>query len=288
VAVSEGHIQAAKDKLAADLEAGEISAEAHLEGMAIVADAEEEELEESKRRAQEKAEAWMDATDLINDTAQSVMFSMIEISNNQTQTELDNIDKQTQATLEALGLQEETKIESLERQRAKAIEDGDLTTAAELQDSIDRQKIIEEAEEEKAIVKYEGAVEEWELRKTMALVDFAAATIKTFATMGFTPWAWAAVAAGGVMFGAQMAALESAKPQKPSFETGGTFIADQPQLIQVGEGAGSERVTVEQTGGSSAGPETFRLISGSGDMLGWIQREGFNNGNLRVPKRNII
>ena len=78
----------------------------------------------------------------------------------------------------------------------------------------------------------------------------------------------------------QLAAVQAAPI--PSLATGGSFVANEPTLIEVGDNAsGQEKVTVEPLGGSGGGSsDRFRLVSGSGDFLGWIQREGIDNGKL--------
>ena len=88
--------------------------------------------------------------------------------------------------------------------------------------------------------------------------------------------------------GAVQAAAILATPV-PAYATGGSFIADKPQMIQVGEGAGSEKVTVEQASGSTGGGgDQFRLLSAGGDFLGWIQREGIDNRGLRSSRGGAI
>jgi len=111
-----------------------------------------------------------------------------------------------------------------------------------------------------------GLAQESLARAAISLVP--GPTFNPFAAAGYTAAAAGAYAASGLV---------------QSFATGGNFTANEPTLIEVGDNAsGQEKVTVEPLGGSSGGhsSDRFRLVSGSGDMLGWIQREGINGGKL--------
>ena len=130
--------------------------------------------------------------------------------------------------------------------------------------------------------------ENWRREKAFstaqAIINTAVAITKAL-TGALPPWNFILAGLSAAAGAAEIAVIQG--QAMPAFETGGTFIADQPQLIQVGEGAGSERVTVEQTGGSSGGNDSMILNIDGEQFNGWLQNK-INNGNIRIPRRNII
>jgi len=69
--------------------------------------------------------------------------------------------------------------------------------------------------------------------------------------------------------------------------TGGEFVANEPTPIMVGEGAGSEKVKVEQVSGNSGGNDIMILNIDGDTFTGWIQSK-LDNGNIRLPRRAIV
>ena len=101
----------------------------------------------------------------------------------------------------------------------------------------------------------------------------AGASLNFVSAAGYTAAAAGAYAASGLV---------------QSFATGGSFIADNPQLIQVGEGAGSERVTVDQASGSTGGSERIYASVDGGDGFWMTLQRGVDNRKLRIPERSIV
>lgn len=157
---------------------------------------------------------------------------------------LDAIDVETAATLEALGLTEDTKIESLQKQLAAAIADGDTETAAELQDSLDREVILQDAEDSKAIIteasekkiaeiRYKSEVAQWEAKKLSTIASGAAAVISSFQNGGGWPWGLIPAAAMTGIVTAQVLTIDKAKPVQ-AFEHGG-IVLQQPGTSTTGD-----------------------------------------------------
>jgi len=162
----------------------------------------------------------------------------IELIDEQLQAQLEAIDAAEAAELAALGIVEETELQSLQRQLADALAVGDLITAAQLQDSIDRLLIqdnydaqrlalqeaaeaeTERLEEEKARriaeLQYKQAMYAWTLDSLAVAAKAAVALAAAVATLN--PWVIAEATVGAIAAGLQIAA---AKPSAPAFADGG-------------------------------------------------------------------
>jgi len=97
-------------------------------------------------------------------------------------------------------------------------------------------------------------------------------TFNPAAAIGYTAAAAGAYAASGAV---------------QNLATGGSFVANQATPIMVGEGGGSERVTVEPIGGGSSGGGSMILNIDGTQFTGWIQ-DKLDNGNIRLPRRAIV
>ena len=93
--------------------------------------------------------------------------------------------------------------------------------------------------------------------------------------------------AGAAGYTAAAAGAYAASGLVQNLATGGSFVANQATPIMVGEGGGSERVTVEPIGGGSSGGGSMILNIDGTQFTGWIQ-DKLDNGNIRLPRRAIV
>jgi hypothetical protein len=108
--------------------------------------------------------------------------------------------------------------------------------------------------------------------------------------MGFTPWAYAAAAAGAITYGLQRAALLEARPQAPTAQTGGRFtVPDNPansrgdsQVMRVNPG---EEVDVIPRGESGTIQNISVALDGS-VLITYINRK-IESGEIRITTDNI-
>ena len=135
----------------------------------------------------------------------------------------------------------------------------------------------------------------WEVMK-QAGKDAISGLLKAFAEM----WTVRAVAelaklnfASAALFTGAAIGATAAASTVQNFATGGSFVTDSPTMVGgslAGDNAsGREQVDITPLGGSGGDDSgTFRLISGDGDMLGWIQRVGIDNGALHSSQGGRI
>lgn len=230
-------------------------------------------------------------------TANAVLSSVAQLSNAviglyqaQSAAAIEAIDRQTRAQLEAAGLAEETKIESLQRELAAAVAAGDDETAAQKRQALDRERILEAAERRKAQVQYDYALAQWELQRLSAIATGAQAVLNALATQPF-PLGLALAGVAGVASGIQLAAINAARPQPPTAQTG-----TGPSGIVVPETGGradsvavmaspGERVMVEPRGGGM-GTMNIRVDIDRQTLIN-ITNRAIESGEIRITTRNI-
>ncbi len=142
------------------------------------------------------------------------------------------IDNETQALLKSLGIQEDTKLESLEKRLEEAIAEGELETAAELRQEIQRTQILDDAEARKQELRLEADAEVKKLNREQAvrekaLAIFNAGINTASAIIGFlaNPGGFVGIGfsvAAGITGGTQIAAIAS--QPLPSLQTGGIVL----------------------------------------------------------------
>ena len=190
---------------------------------------------------------WDDWTNLALDAIQKIASALEALNRASTKMRLDALDKQMNAELAAMGLIEDKRKNRYTAERETAqrkLKDlqNDLRTAKTLErrnelkkaaeeKAIELDKLAEkEAQEEKkmaieeryarkkAQVEYEGALMSWNLKRVGLIASTAQAVMAAYAA-GFP--AGAIMAALAIATGAiQLAALEMARPQPPSFAVG--------------------------------------------------------------------
>lgn len=129
-----------------------------------------------------------------------------------------------------------------------------------------------------------GAKKAFAITKALASSETVINTAAAIAEASPNPLAIAAAVALGA---AQLVKINTAKA--PSFATGGSFVTNKPQMIQVGE-AGPEEVTVNPVsgGGSGGGSErVFASVDGGEGFWMTIQR-GIDNRNLHSTAGGVI
>jgi hypothetical protein len=285
----EGHFDRARAKLGLDLANNKITVAAYLEGIGKVNDAE-------KKSGDDLAKYKKQALQATYDGALTIANDLQELSRASADAEIADIDRNVQAQLAALGLLEDTKIQSLQKRLDKAIELGDTETANDLQDSIDRQEILDQAEKDKAEVLYQAALEQWKLGGWVMLAEKAIAIQKAISSAPF-PWNIPAIIATTASSLIQGAAHDKAKPQPPSFETGGIVLPKSGgSLINVAENGSPELMLNSGSSGQKllqdfadqivnkmGVNQTFQLVLPNGRIIAEAAAPSYNSGN--VPLR---
>lgn len=136
-----------------------------------------------------------------------------------------------------------------------------------------------------------GNITLWEGFK-QAGKDAVSALLKSLAEMAIVQ---AAISAAGFnfvsagLYTAAAGAGYAAAGAVQGFATGTSgFIANQPTMIMTGEGAQSEKVTVEPLSGNSGGGNDMMILNVDGEQFtGWIQRQ-LNNRQLQVPTGSVV
>lgn len=197
------------------------------------------------------AENWLEYGSTVSSIFTSLYSSLVDLRKANADAEISEIDRvrdaeiaavdeRTQSLLESLGLAEETQSESLARRLQEALDAGDTETAGELSQEIERERILQEAEDEKAAIelaaakesaqlKYEAEIAAWNFSKVSAAFTGAEAAVKAFNALAGIPLVGpilggVAAAAVGVTTGIQIAAINRNKPQLPALQTGGIVL----------------------------------------------------------------
>lgn len=285
----------------------------------------DKEAEEKKNRLKERQDAYKQTYDIVYDAAKSFFNSLTDLKVNQinaeiseiersTKAQLSAIDEETKALLESLGLQEETKIESLQRRLQEAIDAGDTETANELNQELQREQILQNAEDEKnaiqeasekkvAELKYKAELAAWRASKINAAIAGAEGAIQAYKALAGIPYVGpalgiAAAAAVGIAAAAQIAAINANKPQAPQLATGGIVLPQSggtPAVLaengaaELALNAGSEGEALLQqfaskvanAGGSGGGSFVLQLFM-DGRIVAENSADYYNNGIVKV------
>jgi TP901 family phage tail tape measure protein len=232
-------------------------------------------------------------------TFKGLMGSISQLYKAMTNERLADLDDRMERELEAAGLLEETEIERLQAELDAAIAAGDTETAEQARQDIERLKIEQKYEQQRAQIKYEGERKIWAVTLTTAIADGAAAIISGFATKPFIPVGIIAGALATGLVAAQLAVVAKNKPQPPSFARGGIVIpsgsegrevtvADDGAELLLSEGSQGEaflnqfaqRIS-DQIQGSQGGNINIQLYV-DGKKLAESNANYFNNGIVRL------
>lgn len=132
------------------------------------------------------------------------------------------LDRQLEAELEAAGVSEETERERLEKELEAAKEAGDVELQQKLENDIKRLEIEEKFEKEKAQIQYKAELFAWQIKLTSAIAALAQAIMVATAAGPF-PFNLPAIGFA-VAQGVNVGAVAAAKPQPPTFDTGGVSL----------------------------------------------------------------
>lgn len=167
---------------------------------------------------------------------------LLQAMNQAQQAAFDNqlarLEKERDMRLEEAGLAEDTAVEKAEKELKAAEESGNQELIQESKQALERAKIEEDYQKQKAELEYKSALAGWEIQKTLARIQLAAAPLNAFVSSLTAPWPLnmilapinAAIAAATAAF--QYKAVVDSKPSKPSFQAGGvvpgsSFTGDQ-------------------------------------------------------------
>jgi TP901 family phage tail tape measure protein len=158
---------------------------------------------------------------------------------------LSAIDAKLQTELAAKGVLAETETERLQREIAEAIDEGETITANQKSNELERLQITQKFEAEKttareestrqsAELEYQAALSSWRLKIVDAIANAAAAIVSIWATWAANPIVAGILTAGSLgVTGVQLATINQAKPEPPSFQTGGIVLPSGPRGRQV-------------------------------------------------------
>lgn len=280
--------------------------------------------EESKEAAEAQREAFVDSFNAIGSAAEDMFSAIGDMIEANLEKEIQSIEESYEAytatyedlqnqysdmakIYEQLG-QEETaaKYESLAEQqaliedfttftaeqRAQMLEDAKKVGNEEVQEAIrlanERVRAEEKAERDIAQAEYEAALSEWQINKTQAIANTALAIVNAMLTKPFIPAGLIAAGTAGVMGGIQVAAIEQAKPEPPSFQTGtmpSGFIVPEAsdssrgdsQRIAVNPG---ERVDITPRGEIPRINQNISLYLDDKVLINWINNK-IKSGEIR-------
>jgi hypothetical protein len=285
-------------------QSAEKRAQAEKDAAQVAKAADERALEERKQAAKQYYET-------LKNNLLDFLSAYVSYMDAQTSAQEDAIDAQTKAQEEALGIQEETTQQKLQREYEEAVAAGDMETAQEKQQALQRQQIEDEAEEKKKKLEREQAEREKKLNIFQATINGLTAVVKYLSDPGgYAGIALSAMAAG--MTAMQIAAIQ-AEPL-PSYDVGAEkILEDQIAVVHKGEtilpepmaeavrngdatyGASGSNVTVEinnYTGAETSQSESTdnagnkKMIITIGKVVGQQISEGAYDTNL-MTRYNI-
>lgn len=181
------------------------------------------EVDAEERKERDKAAIRLRYADETLELAGSFLDALSGLYSANLDKRIAEIDAETQARIEAAGVAEETTLQKIQRELDEAIAAGDAETAAEKEDELLRQKIIEDGERQIAQATYEAEKAQWRFQLAAAYVNAAQAILKAYATIP-PPFNIPAAAAQGVLNGIQIAAITAQEPQPPQLATGGVIL----------------------------------------------------------------
>lgn len=203
-------------------------------------------VEQNKKESKsikEKKTALQSLTESIQKNAQSYstgisqiqdLFSAIDSLNTAIgERRLSNLDAEMEQELLAHGLIEETKEQALENDIRRAEMKGDVNTATEKKEQLERLKIENKYAKKRAMIEYQVALQSWKFKLAFAIASVPLAIMQGLIAGLQIPIAgivlgpvYAALA--GAMAGIQVAAVAASKPKPPSFQMGGIVPGNSP------------------------------------------------------------
>lgn len=120
-----------------------------------------------------ETEALLEARGLQEETTLESLQNQLDAVNGTTQTELEILDAATQKKLADLGLLEDTTLQTLQKELDAAILAGDTETAAELEDELARETILQDAADAADVIEKAATAKalEDEIARTKILED---------------------------------------------------------------------------------------------------------------------
>ena len=238
-----------------------------------------------------------------------------------TEAELAAVDARTQAELAAKGLLEETEIQKLQRELEEATLAGDTELAEEKRIELERAIILKSAEEEKAriqkeadkksaILEYNAALRSHKFKLVSAIAQAPVAIINAMSAGFGAPFPLGVILGpllGGLAAaaaGVQIAAIQKAKPQRPSFAVGvsnlpsdtiadlhaGEMIVPKTfaESIRRNELSLSGGQSGSQSSSSSGIRTTINMITETGSMLKQWIFEGTQDRTIKIDEGALV
>ena len=216
--------------------------------------------------------------------------SIGDIVDANTEKRIEAIDREREQALISAGVQEETERERIQNELDEAIASGNTLLQKEKEDELKRLEINEDFEKKKAEADYQGKLASWKLDKTQAGAGIAIAIIKALPNVGL---AAATALAGGL----QLAAIQSSKPEPPSFDVG-TLGVKQDTLAQVhkdeiilppslSKEATEKGINISPAGGS-VGKTIIQFVTNTKEKLYEVMYDDGKNGVFNLPDYAIV
>lgn len=225
-----------------------------------------------------------------------------QLSDTLYQNRIDAIDDQLQAELEAAGVAEETAVEKAETELEAAKASGDAALIEEKKKALAKAQIEEEFQKKKAELEYEAAHASWEFTLAQAIIQGFMAPLNAYvSTLAMGPigliLAPINAALAAVTAGIQIAAVASAEPKPPRFQSGGIVPGNQRTgdnvLASVNSGelilteAQQENI-VGKLSPSGGGQMTTINVHVGNELLYTQMFDASQNGNLRISDKGVV
>ena len=245
---------------------------------------------EKKNQAQQSLkETWETATTEAN----KAMSSIAAIVSAVADARIADIDRQLQAELEAAGVAEETAIERIQREIEEAKRAGDAETVLEKQKELEREKITQKYEREKARIQYQSALAQWGLTLAQVTADAAAGVVKAIPNIPLMVFA-------GIQGALGIAAVVAAQPQKPKFETGGIVLGPpgvdavdarltSGEMVLNGDQQANLFDMIQRGGGAPAGPTHISITAYFDESVIWEKViTATRDGRAVVSRKGLV
>ena len=215
------------------------------------------------------------------------------------------LDSQMQRELEAAGVAEDTAVEKAEKELEAALAKGDAELIAEKEKAVERAKIEEKYQRQKAILEYKSQLASWNFQMASAIVQGIMAPLNALASGFQAPWfmlPWFPIAMAtmaGVGSAVQVAAVAKSKPTPPKFEHGGivpgnSFTGDKvPAMVNSGEmilNSGQQKTLFDIANGAATGAAQMihLTVELAGRTLYDAMFDAADLGDLRLPKKVLV
>lgn len=270
-----------------EIEAAELTEEAKKELI-------EAATENYKKNVEEQKKANLELVDYVASSIGSLANSIQEIWDANLQNRLEQIEQETALELEAAGLKQESEIDRIQKELDAAIAAGDTALAKEKKDALEREKIMKNAERKAAQAQYDAAMNSYNLKRTMAIVDAAVAVIKVWTSDDDTITKIVNSVLVVAATAAELSTIEANKPQAPALftgttnpiaETGRRIVADQGMELVLPKGTSvlnnrETMNTLENMGGGGTMRTTLQI--NIGNQIAEYTVDLINNGLLVV------